>query len=201
MFMTTSTNGRRAMMHHYDLDGATATLADGGLILYPTDSIWSIGCDATDPVAVESIYRLKGVRNPACLELIVDSPQRILPYVDHLHPRLETLLLYHVRPLTILVENGRNLPSNLLRPDGTIAFRVAQDDYCRNLIAEYGKPLIAAYAAVGCEDYPSTFGMVSSTILQGVDFVARHRQIDKVAGEPSVMVRLTERDELEFLRE
>lgn len=189
------------MVQRYNLEGAMATLEDGGLILFPTDSIWSIGCDATDPVAVESIYRLKGVRNPACLEFLVDSPQQITPFVEHLHPRLETLLLYHVRPLTILTKGKPNLPSNILRPDGTIAFRVAQDDYCRRLIDAYGGPLITAYACVGCDQYPPNFGGISSTILQGVDFVSRHRQTEKIAGEPSVMVRLTEKDELEFLRD
>lgn len=199
--MTTSTKGRTAMAQHYDLDGALYALEEGGLILYPTDSIWSIGCDATDPVAIESIYRLKGVRNPACLELIVDSPYRIAPYVEHFHPRLETLLLYHIRPLTILFEKGRNLPSNLLREDGSIAIRVAQDDYCRQLIAAYGRPLVAANACVGCDSYPANFGAISSAILQGVDFVSRHRQNEKIAGQPSIMVRLVDKDELEFLRE
>ena len=78
---------------------------------------------------------------------------------------------------------------------------MVQDDYCRKLIAAFGKPLVASYACVGCKDYPANFGAVSSEIIQGVDFVTRHRQHEKIIGKPSVMVRLTEEDELEFLRD
>lgn len=189
------------MVQNYNLEGALAVLERGGLMLYPTDTIWSIGCDATNAKAIENLIQLKRPDQPACLEILVDSVEMLRNYVKHLHPRIETLLIYHVRPLTIIFDNVEHLPENVRDNNLSVAFRMVQDDYCRKLIAAFGKPLVASYACVGCNDYPANFGSVSSEIIQGVDFVTRHRQHEKIIGQPSVMVRLTEEDELEFLRD
>ena len=189
------------MVQNYNLEGALAVLEQGGLLLYPTDTIWSIGCDATNDSAIDQLLQLKRPDQVGCLEILVDSVEMLRKYVDHLHPRIETLLIYHVRPLSVVFDNLRNLPMNLTGKTHSIAIRLVQDDYCRQLIAAYGKPLVASYACVGCNEFPANFGAVSSEIIQGVDFVARHRQYEKIIGQPSVMVRLTTEGELEFLRD
>lgn len=189
------------MVQNYNLEGALDVLERGGLMLYPTDTIWSIGCDATNPLAIEQLLRLKRPNQPDCLEVLVDSVEMLRNFVAHLHPRIETLLAYHIRPLTIIFDEAQNLPSNLLNNDGSVALRMVQEDYCRKLIAAFGKPLVATYACVGCNSFPANFGAVSSEIIQGVDFVSRHRQHEKLIGQPSVMVRLSANDELEFLRD
>jgi L-threonylcarbamoyladenylate synthase len=199
--MTTFTNEMPGMVSYHEIEEAVEALRTGGLILYPTDTVWSIGCDATDPVAIERTFNLKGRRSTEDFEVLVPSIDMLKRYVDHLHPKLETLLLYHVRPLTIVFENARNLPGRLTAPGRRIAVRLTQDDFCRALTAAYDRPLIATPAHAAGHPLPSTFGSISSSILEGVDYVTKHRQHEKKPGEPSVMVKLSRRDELVFLRE
>lgn len=196
--MTTFTNETKGMVSQDEIQEATEALRTGGLILYPTDTIWSIGCDATDPVAIERICNLRGHRSTDDFELLFDSFELLRRHVGPIHPRLETLLAYHVRPLTVLFDQPRRLPERLGR---RIAARLAQDELCRTLITAYGAPLVATAASLHGQPYPINFGAVSSQVIEGVDYVFKHRQQEKSNGEPSVMVRLSERDELEFLRE
>lgn len=189
------------MVQDYDLKSAISTLHNGGLILYPTDTLWSLGCDATNPRSVERVYRLKRTHISYPAEVLVSSLEMLKDYVAHLHPRIETLLIYHLRPLTVLYQEARNLPPSLLGSDGSVAIRLVQDEYCMELIDAFGRPLMATPASIIDAPFPSTFGAISSEIIQGVDYVVKHRQKEKMHGEPSVMVRLSERDELVFLRE
>ncbi|MDX1943324.1 MAG: Sua5/YciO/YrdC/YwlC family protein [Saprospiraceae bacterium] len=199
--MTTYTNEKIRMVQEYDIKGALAILRNGGVILYPTDTIWSIGCDATNPQAVEKVHNIKQRTTARSFEILVDSIQMLKDYVEHLHPKIETLLLYHMRPLTVVFDRPRNLPSNATFPDGAAAIRLVQDEFCRSLIAEHGKPLLASFASVGDLTFPINFGAISSEIIEGVDFVVKYRQNEKSTNEPAVMVKLSKRDELIFLRE
>ncbi len=199
--MTTLTNDVKSMVTYQEIEGAVRALESGGIILYPTDTLWSIGCDATDPVGVERVCRLKGSKDTNGFELLVNSVQMLKEYIEHLHPKIETLLAYHARPLTVLFDNARNLPERLTGPDGAVAVRIVQDDFCRRLIAEFQRPLVATPASVDPAPYPANFGAISSEIIENVDYVIKYRQNEKSQGEPSVMIRLSERDELEFLRE
>ncbi len=199
--MTTYTNDKIRMVQEYDLKGALTILQNGGVILYPTDTIWSIGCDATNPQAIEKVLQIKQKATARSFEMLVDSVQMLKFYVEHLHPKIETLLIYHMRPLTVVFDRPRNLPPNAIAPDRTVAIRIVQDEFCRSLIAQFGKPLLASFASVGEMTYPVNFGAISSEIIEGVDFVVKYRQNEKLTNEPSVMVKLSRRDELIFLRE
>ncbi len=198
--MTTFTN-ESFMVQNYDLNQALVTLQQGGLILYPTDTIWSIGCDATNEDAVLNLRRMSKMNHSYPIELLFSSIDMIKAYVDHLHPRLETLLVYHVQPLTILLENPRRLPASLFSTEGTVAIRLVQDSYCQELIEQFGFPIVAACAGSAESHIPSSFGSVSSEYIRGVDYVVKHRQMEKVGGQLSVMVKLSAQDELIFLRE
>lgn len=189
------------MASYQEIEQAVAVLHSGGLLLYPPDTQWCIGCDATDPVAVERVCNLRGSRSTAEFEILVSSIDMMRRYVDHLHPKLETLLAYHVRPLTIQFKRGRNLPDRLIEPDGAVALRLIHDPFCRALIKAYSRPLIAVQASGEEQAAPAAFGAVSSGILEGVDYVLRQRERNSITGEPAVMVRLSERGHLEFLRE
>ncbi len=189
------------MVQNYDLESALEMLRKGGLILYPTDTVWSIGCDATSPRAVGRVRQLKNTDDALGLEILVSSIDMLRRYVAHLHPRIETLLLYHLRPLTVVYKQGRNLPQSVLDKDGRAAIRLVQDDYCRQLIDALGKPLVAAEADLRPGYFPDSFGSISSDVVERVDYVARHRRTDRSPHQPSVMAQLSQRDELEFLRE
>ena len=110
MSMTTFTNAASCMVQNYDLETALKILHQGGLLLHPTDTIWSISCDATNPFGIRKVFQLKRNSSYQHVEILVDSLGMLREYVEHLHPRIETLLVYHVRPLTIVMDQARNLP-------------------------------------------------------------------------------------------
>jgi len=176
-------------------------LAQGGLILLPTDTIWGIGCDACNTNAVEKVFDLKQRDRSKPFILLADSVAMVKKYVHQVHPRIDTLLMYHQRPLTVIYEQARNLPSNVIAQDGSVAFRVPQDAFCRALIQSYGRPIVATSANISNEPFPAKFGEISSAVIQGVDYVIKNPRKEEIATEPSVIVRLDKRGELEFIRE
>ena len=194
-------NLKQLMFERDNLQDITNVLERGGTILYPTDTIWGIGCDATNEEAVKKIFTLKKRSLSKPFVLLVDSIEMLQNYIVHLHPRIETLMLYHVRPLTVVYEEGKNLPDISISADRSVAIRVVQDNFCKEIIGKFGKPLIATSANVSDQPFPSNFGGISSDIIIGVDYVCKWKQDSKMQNEPSVIVRLGDKEELDFIRE
>ncbi len=199
--MLTFTNQRRCMVQNYLLEPILETLESGGLILFPTDTIWGIGCDATNPAAVARIRQLRQLPPSQPLTLLAPSIEMVKEYVSHIHPRIETLLQFHTRPLTIVYDHARNLPQEAAAADGSIAFRVPRNSFCMEMLEEFGKPIVATAACVGTTPYPKHFGEISSAVIEGIDFVVKYRQMDKEMDEPSVVARVGEDEELIFIRD
>lgn len=202
-FMTTSTHASASWLTYpSDIDGALRALENGGLILFPTDTIWSVGCSADQPAAIHRLLQLTGLPDTRQTELLVWSLEQLKQCSAQLHPRLETLLYFHRRPLTVVTPGADHLPEETLHPDGSVALRIVQDSFCVGLLQAFGSPILSVYAAKTGSPYPATFGGISSEIIQGCNHVVRYRQSERNPGEPSVMVRLSEEtEELEFLRE
>lgn len=184
-----------------DISDIVRILNDDGIICYPTDTIWGIGCDATNEVAIARISNLKGRPPEKGYILLVDSIEMLKRHVPKVHPRLETLLAYHQRPLTVIYDRSVGLPASVKAPDGSIGIRVVQDEFCRTLIAALGKPLLSTSANRSGQAFPPTFGAISSDILSNVDYVVKYRQDDKEPQEPSSIARLDRHQELDFIRE
>lgn len=201
--MTTSTHASASWLTYpSDMEGALRTLKSGGLILFPTDTIWSVGCSPEHPAAIRRLLQLVHLPDATQAELLTWSLEELKLLTAHLHPRLETLLYFHRRPLTVVVPGADHLPEEVLHPDGSVALRVVQDSFCTGLLQAFGGPILSVYAAAAGAPYPATFGGISSEILQGCNHVVRYRQSERSPGEPSVMVRLSEEtEELEFLRD
>jgi L-threonylcarbamoyladenylate synthase len=196
------TNSRKCMVQDYPLHDASAMLRNSGLVLFPTDTLWCIGGEATDPVAVLRLIRLyQDVSSPQPLEILVDSLDMLKRFVPNLHPKLETLLLYHVQPLSIQVEQVDQLPVQLVEANSPIAFRIVQATYCRQLIQSIGKPIASMFATFDGNILPAHFGAINSDVVTAVDLVAGLEVPAQQSSQAAVMVRLTEKDELEFLRE
>ncbi|MBL7818630.1 MAG: threonylcarbamoyl-AMP synthase [Saprospiraceae bacterium] len=177
-------------------------LRHGGVILYPTDTIWGLGCDATNAEAVDKISTIKERTPDKGYVLLVDSVEMLKKHVGIVHPRVETLLSYHVRPLTIIYDEAFGVASNVLAPDGSVGIRVTQDPFCRELIAQFGKPIVSTSANRSGAPFPAHFGEISSDVLEKVDLVVKYKQDVKERGEPSVIARFNrEYEELDFLRE
>jgi len=184
-----------------NLEEVLAVLANDGIILYPTDTIWGIGCDACNPTAIERIYNLKRRDRSKPFVLLVDSVEMLKNYVEQMPPRIETLLAFHTRPLTVIYDKGFNLPANAMANTGSVAIRLVQDDFCKQLIHTFNRPLVATSANISNAPFPSSFGEISSEVIQGVDYVFQHRRADKTQREPSVIVRYNEKGDLVFIRE
>ena len=200
--MMTSTNETTSMVQNYDFKETINTLENSGLVLFPTDTLWSVGCDATNPVAIERLFKLKPQPQPYEFEILTDSLAMLKSHVQHLHPRLETLLTYHHRPLTILFDGVKNFPSNFEdKYAENFPFRLVREDFCRDLIAHFGRPILATYASFTTNEFPRNFGGICSSVIQSADHVVKFNQNEVSNGEPSVIVKLSDRDELEFIRE
>ncbi len=183
------------------LNELISILKNGGLILYPTDTLWALGCDATNEAAVEKLLQVKKLSQTKGLILLADSADMIMQYAENIPPRIDSLLMYHSRPLTVIYEKGKHLPEKVLGEDGGVAFRLCRDPFVRQLIAGTGKPLVATGACEGYLPLPAGFGSISSNIIESVDVIAGFRRDDKNMSEPSQLVRLDENGELKFIRE
>lgn len=184
-----------------DISEISRLLLEGSIICYPTDTIWGIGCDATNPAAIERVALLKGRASEKGYVLLVSSIEMLKRYVPKIHPRLETLLSFHQRPLTIIYDRSVGLPSIVKAPDGSVGIRVVQDEFCRELIENIDRPLISTSANKSGDPFPPTYGAISSDILGQVDYVVKYRQDNREPREPSSIAKLDRHMELEFLRD
>ena len=176
------------------------TLEDGGCLLYPTDTIWGIGCSALIGSAIKNIYRIKQRTFSNPFILLVADLDMLKRYVKKIHPRIETLLDYFDRPLTVIYEGAQNLPSLAYSKDGTVGIRIAKDMFCRDLITRLDAPLISTSANLSGEVIPTNFHEINPIIKREVDYVVKFRQNDKTERESSIIVSYDEEGELRFLR-
>ncbi len=184
-----------------DISQITQLLRGGGIICYPTDTIWAIGCDALQETAVARLSALREQPPGQGYILLVDSIDMLKQYIPLLNPRIETLLAYHQRPLTMVYSHSVGLPYCVKARDGSAAIRITADEFCQTLIRLLGSPLVSAAACKAHAPYPPTFGAIASDILSGVDYVVKYRQGSKESGQPSTIARMSRFGELEFLRE
>lgn len=202
----TATQAASYMIQRYDLEDAASILKNEGLVLLPTDTLWSVACLADDPVAIERMRRIIPPSKVQPYEVLFNSLDMLKAYSPRLHPRLETLLIYHSRPLSIITEAAENLNHPLVTTArGQMMARIANDSYCRNLIRILKKPLLITSAYFPQSPYPSHFGKVRSDIIEGVDYVAKYRikysRLNINQEKPTVLVKINAQREFEFLRE
>jgi L-threonylcarbamoyladenylate synthase len=184
-----------------ELAAAVSTLEKGGIVLHPTDTIWGLGCDAFNEKAIEKIYKLKKRPLSSPLIVLVESLEMLKLYAPRIHPRVETLLSLHMKPLTIVYPNVKGFPDILYSEKKTVAIRVVQDAFCQAMIREFGKPIVSTSANLTGEPWPRGFGEINSEIIKGVNYVVRHRREEKVTGTPSVIATYNSKGNLSFLRE
>jgi L-threonylcarbamoyladenylate synthase len=150
---------------------------------------------------MERLQQLKGGPSENGYILLADSMEMVKQYVPKVHPRVETLLSFHTRPLTVLYDRPSGIPAVCKGKNGSIAIRVATDEFCQELIRTFGKPIVSTAACRNDAPFPATFGGISSEILGAVNYVVRFRRDDREPGEPSPIARMDRHQELEFIRE
>lgn len=146
-------------------------LINGKVILYPTDTVWGIGCDSTNKIAVDKIYKLKKREESKSMIVLVDSMEMLRNYVDNIPNEIKEFLKKNTNPLTIIYNNPKNLAENLIAKDNTIAIRIVKNGFVYQLIKEFGKPIVSTSANVSGEKTPLNFNDISSVIKSRVDFV------------------------------
>lgn len=176
-------------------------LAMENIVLLPTDTVWGLSCDAHNLVAIHRILKLKQQPEDAGMICLVSSLEMLRAFVPVIHPRLETLLSLHRRPLTVLYGRVDGLSDLLRGPSGKWAIRVTTDPYMQAIIEKLGRPIIATIPARWGEEAPSHFGAIGSDFLEAVDFIARWRRHEKQQQIPSPIVELDKHKELVFLRQ
>ena len=175
-------------------------LRKGGTILYPTDTIWGIGCDATNSKAISKIYRIKKRLETKSLIILVDDKKRLEQYVKEI-PEITWDLMKNVdRPLTIIYPNAVNLPKNVVGEDNSIAIRIVKNEFCKRLIREFGKPIVSSSANISGEAAPLVFSCVSENIKKSVDYVVQLYQDVLQEVKPSRIIRLKENGEFIIIR-
>jgi L-threonylcarbamoyladenylate synthase len=182
------------------IDQAIAILQNGGVILYPADTIWGIGCDAANQEAVKRVYEIKGRDFNKPLIVLVSSISQLYEVVESVHPRIDTLLTLHDRPLTIIYPKAKEAYRHLAAKDGSLGVRVVRNCFCHNLLNAYGKPLVSTSANLSSSPSPTVFGTVSSEIISQVDFSLPAFTEKGIKGSASVIAKYDENGELDFLR-
>ena len=184
-----------------DLESCLRTLRDGGLILYPTDTIWGIGCDATSDEAVRRVYALKQRADHKAMLTLVDSTSRIGSYVDTIPDIAWDLVELSKRPLTIIYPRARNLAPSLLGPDGSIGIRVTRERFSHALCERFRRPIVSTSANLSGEASPKCFNEISDEVIRGVDYVVHYRRTDLTPARPSGILLLGADGTIKVIRE
>lgn len=182
-----------------DIDECCTTLAAGRLILYPTDTIWGIGCDATNDDAVKKIFSLKQRPDKKSMIILVADEKDIFNYVEDPNKKLFAYLSSAIKPTTVIYECAKNIAGNLISDDGTIAIRIVKDNFCKQLIIQFKKPIVSTSANISGQASPKSFSEISAVIKNGVDYIVQHRQKD-ISSQPSSIIKLNSEGEIEIIR-
>jgi L-threonylcarbamoyladenylate synthase len=172
-----------------DILKCIGVLEKGGLILYPTDTIWGIGCDATNREAVEKIYRLKKRPGEKSMIVLIADEREIGSYVANPDERIFHFLKTTKRPTTVIYEHAYELADNLVSEHNSVAIRVCREPFCSELIRRFKKPIVSTSANYSGESFPATFADIKNEIADGVDYVVHYRQNDKIPGQPSAVIK------------
>lgn len=172
-----------------EVETALTALRNGQVILYPTDTIWGLGCDATNAHAVQRIYQIKQRQDTKSLIILMADQREVLKYVATPDLAVFNFLEEQTRPTTIIFDNAVGLPDNLIAADGSIAIRIVQDAFCRHLCIRLQKPLVSTSANISGQPPPASFAAISQDIKNSVDHIVQWRQHDETKGLPSQIIK------------
>ena len=175
-------------------------LQKGGLILYPTDTVWGIGCDATNADAVEKIYTLKNRSDSKSLIVLLDNESKLLSYVSNVPDVAWDLIEFAEKPLTIVYDDAKNLAKNVIADDGSAGVRITRDFFCKELIRKFRKPVVSTSANISGKNAPANFDDIDPAIINGIDYVVNLRQHEKIESSPSTIIRLKNDGQFQFIR-
>ncbi len=175
-----------------DIQQALTVLKEGGIILYPTDTIWGIGCDATNAAAVQRVFTIKKRADSKSMIVLVADERDIMQYVAAPDPLVFDFIAGYKKPITVIYNGALGLADNLTAADGSVGIRICKEDFCRHLIKRFRKPIVSTSANLSGEPSPANFSAIAPAIIQQVDYVVNYRQSDTRVAEPSAIIRWEE---------
>jgi L-threonylcarbamoyladenylate synthase len=183
-----------------EIKKSLTVLKNGGVILYPTDTIWGVGCDATNQRAVDKVYKLKRRIEGKSLLILVDDIGMIKSYVKEVNPLIIELVKNYDRPLTVIYPNAKNVAKGVAAADKSIGIRVVRDEFCSALIQQFGKAIVSTSANLSGEPAPIHFNQISEELKNGVDYVVNlyHSRVRNI--KPSRIIRVKEHGDFEIVR-
>ncbi|MEZ3550480.1 MAG: threonylcarbamoyl-AMP synthase [Muribaculaceae bacterium] len=180
------------MTFEEDIREAVSCLRKGGILLYPTDTVWGIGCDATNPDAVKRIYDLKRREESKSMLVLVDGEGMLDRTVKDVPEVAWQLIEAAVRPLTIIYDHPTGVAQNLLAPDGSLGIRITEERYSNELIRRFRRPIVSTSANISGEKAPAVFHEIGEEIINGVDYVAEYRRDEMCGAVPSNIIKLSD---------
>lgn len=188
-------------MKEDEIRKAVEVMKKGGVILYPTDTVWGIGCDATNPEAVKKVYEIKRRDDSKALICLVDSDARLSRYVRNVAEVTWDMMELATKPLTVIFSKVTGLAPNLMAEDGSVGLRITREDFSKELCFRFQKPIVSTSANISGEPTARTFDEISDEIKNAVDYVVRYNQRCKEKHQPSSIVKIDETGKFQIIRE
>lgn len=183
-----------------EIKNALEVLRKGGTLLYPTDTVWGIGCDARNKEAVNKLFKIKQRAEYKSMVVLVCDEKMLNRYVKEVPAIAWELIEATEDPLTIIYPDGRMLAESLIAADGSVGIRIVKDEFCRNLIHRFGKPIVSTSANVSGEPSPVSFSDIKLDILNKVDYIVNLRQQELSKNKPSTIIKVGMNGEIKILR-
>lgn len=184
-----------------EIKRACQVMREGGVILYPTDTVWGIGCDATNEEAVRRVFQIKQRQDSKALLVLVDTPVKVDFYVQGVPEIAWDLIELADKPLTIIYSGARNLAPNLLAEDGSVGIRVTQEEFSRRLCQQFRKAIVSTSANISGQPSPGCFADISEEVKRAVDYVVDYRQEENACPRPSSIIKLDAGGVIKIIRQ
>ncbi|MDO4692107.1 MAG: L-threonylcarbamoyladenylate synthase [Porphyromonadaceae bacterium] len=183
-----------------DIEAAVEIMRRGGVILYPTDTVWGIGCDATNPEAVARIYEIKRRADAKSMLVLVDSLAALEGVIPDVPEVAYDIIELAIRPVTIIYDSARGIAPNLLAEDGSLGVRLSKEAFSSALARQMRAPIVSTSANISGEPTPMVFSAISQEIIDAVDYVVGYRQKDTKTSPPSQIIKLSSKGEVKIIR-
>ena len=188
------------MFEKEDLKNALQVLRNGGVILYPTDTVWGLGCDATNADAVKRIFEIKQREDSKSMLVLMENPNMLSAYIKEVPEIAWELIEVTDKPLTIIYPGAKNFAANLIAEDGTIGIRITTETFTEHLIQQFRRPIVSTSANLSGKPSPQNFNQISEEILTAVDYVVQYRQDETVKSKPSSIIKLGLGGQIQIIR-
>lgn len=182
-----------------EIERSLKHIKDGSIIVYPTDTIWGLGCDATNHDAVEKVYKIKNRSESKSLIILVDGIEMLEAYIDTVPKVIRKYIEKGTKPTTVIYLHPQGLASNVVAKDDTVAIRIVKNDFCKALIKSFGKPIVSTSANFSNQPSPSNFDEIDPLLLEKADYIVNLPAVE-TKKTASQIIKLNDLGEIEYLR-